>query len=97
MEEIVMLNFFRNLFKGNKETEKNIFNGDRCKAVLVDAPAKLSRYIGEEAVAYYVDTHLFIQNEAMGVFRTSKVDHVRQMGDTVYFTTKNSEYAIRML
>ncbi|RHB41977.1 hypothetical protein DW886_15595 [Enterocloster aldenensis] len=91
-----MLNIFRSLFKGNKISEKNILVGDRCKAVLVNAPVKLSGHIGEEAVAYYVDSHLFIQNEAMGVYRTSEVDHVKQMGDTLYFTTRNSEYALRM-
>lgn len=96
MEGIVMLNIFRSLFKGNKKSEKNILVGDRCKAVLVNAPVKLSGHIGEEAVAYYVDSHLFIQNEAMGVYRTSEVDHVKQMGDTLYFTTRNSEYALRM-
>lgn len=91
-----MLNIFRSLFKGNKNSEKNIMLGDRCKAVLVNAPTKLSGHIGEEAIAYYVDSHLFIQNESMGVYRTSKVDHVKQMGDMLYVTTKNSEYALRI-
>lgn len=91
-----MLNIFRSLFKGNKKSEKNILVGDRCRAVLVNAPVKLSGHIGEEAVAYYVDSHLFIQNEAMGVYRTSEVGHVKQMGDTLYFTTRNSEYALRI-
>jgi hypothetical protein len=95
MEGIVMLNIFRSLFKGNKNSEKNILLGDRCRAVLVNAPTKLSGHIGEEAIAYYVDSHLFIQNESMGVQRTSKVDYVKQMGDTLYFKTRNSEYVLR--
>lgn len=92
-----MLNLLGKLVKGN--LKKDILAGDHCRVVVVNAPEKNSMCIGKEAIAYYLDSRLYLQGKDFGVLRTSTViaDNVTGCKDGVHFITRNSEYVINRL
>ncbi|WP_097006558.1 hypothetical protein [Lacrimispora amygdalina] len=94
-----MLDMFKSFVEGisnKKKFEKNIMTGDRCRAVLVNGPQKISKFIGEEVNAYYMDNRLYLQNDEMGVLRTSAVNKINRLGELISFRTEDSEYEIRL-
>lgn len=91
MEGFVMLNYF----SASKKMEKKLSKGERCKAVLVNAPTKFSKYIGKEVKAYIFEDQLFLNCEDH-VIRTSEIENKEPEGDILHVITSNSEYALRV-
>lgn len=79
-----------------EKTKKDIFNGERCRIIIISGPDKVMSQIGKEAIAYYVDGHLFIQNAELGAICTSSVKKIDSEFGHLVFMTRNSKYVIQI-
>ena len=94
-----MFGIFKSFTKGisnEKKFKNNIMTGNQCRVVLVNGPQKISKFIGEEVNAYYMDNRLYLQNDEMEIMRTSAVNKIYSLGEHISFRTDNSEYEIRL-